>query len=976
MISRICSVIALCAITCLGLVRTADAQPLANPYPFWFSDTTSINNSLALQQNVGKAGSKGRVVLRDGHLGFADGSRLRIAGTTLQWFSAFPDSARAVQLARRLRDLGVNCVRFNSFDVNVWPTVSIFDAAETRTLGAGLSETQMQKFDWLVHQLREHGVYYVFSFQSMWTPKPGDGVIQPDSTGWGARVPLIFNPVIQQIQRNIVRAMLEHRNQYTGIAYKDDPALAFMIAAEDAPLSAYWLYTQDIVRPNTQGQASSGSLHVRLIDSLWQNWLQQRYGTDQQLSSAWSTASRNTANMLTNGDFEDPFSTVWQFFVNTNDGAQAILQFSDADKREGTTSARIRINTLDRSKVVYSLNLNQKIPVMRRLQTYQFSFWAKTTPQRASRSMLLYIYNGTSPYNSYGLQTEVRLSSTWQKYDFTFTSTATDSTTAYVGFLMGADSGDVFLDDVQFKEVAVAGLQPGESLQERNIPLSPMLDASVTPARAAANAAFLHERLSSMFSHMRKLVRDTLRSEVLMCPSTRFVSYYDMTTASDYEVFSNTEWRGGSSSMLTELYGGTMTSHAQVRPEGKAFVVAHLAYQFPRPYQSEMMTVIPAYNGLQDWDGIFFSVFSENMLAGATRIDSNNYWVLQNKPNVLSMFPWTSSLIRSAAVAPSAKSITITHTPESRELPSQHVQNNYSLRISPDSRMPLFRRIAVNLAPGSEEAFQPHLEISALSGEVDLAALDAENEQIFWDATKGQMRIQTPTHVALMGRLEGQIVTADMLTAEQTTPGLHAVVAMHSLTSEPLVLSNENMLTISTRALNEGAVFTADNSDLAQWGRGNIQMEGVSMRVTITSPQFDSLTIIPLSQSGQPVPGAQPIGVVRRAGNKFTTMIDTKVHATPWFKLVYGLTTSVTEEAEQRGVAVLSQPVYDGILRMHLPNDAQVRGIVDMQGQTLMSGITFGRFVDVSSLVSGVYFVLVELRGGQMSSLPFIIHEK
>lgn len=966
---------------CLVLVLLSafyivDAQPLANPYAFWFSDTTSINNSLALQQNVGKAGSKGRVVLRDGHLGFSDGSRLRIVGTTLQWFSAFPDSARAVQLARRLRDLGVNCVRFNSFDVNVWPTVSIFDAAETRTLGAGLSESQMQKFDWLVHQLREHGIYYVFSFQSMWTPKPGDGVIQPDSTGWGARVPLIFNPVIQQIQRNIVRTMLEHRNQYTGIAYKDDPALAFMIAAEDAPLSAYWLYTQDIVRPNTQGQASSGSLHVRFIDSLWQNWLQQRYGRDQHLGSAWSTASRNSANMLTNGDFEDPFSTVWQLFVNTNDGAQAILQFSDADKKEGSSSARIRINTLDRSKVVYSLNLNQKIPVMQRLQTYQFSFWAKTTPQRGSRSMLLYIYNGTPPYNSYGLQTEVRLTSTWQKYDFTFTSTATDSTTAYVGFLMGADSGDVFLDDVHFKEVAVAGLRPGESLQKRNIPLSPMLDASITPARAAANAAFLHEQLSSMFSHMRKLVRDTLRSEVLMCPSTRYVSYYDMTTASDYEVFSNTEWRGGANSMLTELYGGTMTSHAQVRPEGKAFVIAHLAYQFPRPYQSEMMTAIPAYNGLQDWDGVFFSVFSENMLAGANRIDSNNYWVLQNKPNVLSLFPWTSSLIRSAAVAPSVKSITIKHTPESRELPSQHVPNNYSLRISPDSRMPLFRRIAVKLDPTFEESYLPHLEISALSGEVDLAALDAENEQIFWDATKGQMRIQTPTHVALMGRLEGQIVTADVLTAEQTTPGLHAVVAMHSLTGEPLVSSNENMLTISTRSLNEGSVFTADNSDLTRWGRGNIQMEGVAMRITITSPQFDSLTIIPLSESGQPIPGVQPIGVTRRAGNKFTAMVDTKVHTTPWYKLVYGITTSVAEETQREGAVVVSQPVYDGILRMHLPHDAQIRSIVDVQGRTVLSGVAFGTLVDVSSLSPGAYVVVVEQRGSRMSSLPFIIHEK
>ena len=148
------------------------------------------------------------------------------------------------------------------------------------------------------------------------------------------------------------------------------------------------------------------------------------------------------------------------------------------------------------------------------------------------------------------------------------------------------------------------------------------------------------------------------------------------------------------------------------------------------------------------------------------------------------------------------------------------------------------------------------------------------------------------------------------------------------------------------------------------------------MRITITSPQFDSLTIIPLSESGQPIPGAQPIGVTRRAGNKFTAMVDTKVHTTPWYKLVYGITTSVAEETQREGAVVVSQPVYDGILRMHLPHDAQIRSVVDVQGQTVLSGVAFGTLVDVSSLSPGAYVVVVEQHGGRMSSLPFIIHEK
>ena len=977
MISRSSFVLAIAIVVaaCCS-ISMMHAQPLSNPYPFWFSDTTNVDASLSDNANVEKAGSKGRVLLNNGHLAFADGSRFRIVGTTLQWLAAFPDSASSVQLARRLRSMGINCVRFNTIDVSAWPALGIFDANETKTLGAGLSVSQMMKLDWLTYQLRENGIYYVFSFQSIWTPKPGDGVIQPDSTSWGSRVPSMFNPVIQQIQRNIMRALLEHVNTFTGLAYKDDPAVAFVVAAEDASLTAHWLYTQDVVRPNTYGQPNTGSKHVKLIDSLWQNWLQKRYGTDQALSQAWSTKAANPNNVLINGNFEDPFNTTWQFFVNTNAGAQALMQYSDAEKHEGTSCARIRINTLDNSRSVYGLNLNQKIPIMRRLQTYQFSFWAKTTPQRAKRSMVLYIYNGTSPYNSYGLQTEVQLTSTWQKYDFTFMSTATDTTTAYVGFLMGADSGDIYLDDVQFREAGLAGLKSGESISKRNVVLSPMLDASITAGRAKANAEFLLENLTSMFANIRKLVRDTLKSQVLMCPSYRFISYYDMAAARDYEVFANAEWRSATGSMLDELYGGTLTSHAQVRPEGKAFVISHLSYQFPRAFQSEMMSVLPAYSGLQDWDGIFFSMYSENMRAGGNHIDSNNYWVLLNKPNVLSMFPWTSTLMRKGAVAPSAKQIVIKHTRESYELPSLHASNSYNLGLSPDSRMPVFRRVAVDLTPTTEESFMPHLDISALAGDVDLAALDAENEQIFWDATKGQMRITTPTHVAIMGRLEGQIVTADMLTAEQTTPGKHAIIALHSLTDKPLTSSAAAMLTISTRALNEGAVFDGENKELAKWGNGNIQMEGVGVRITITAPQYDSLTIIPLSETGQAIAGQKPIGVARRAGNKFSTLIDTKALKTPWYKLVYSSTTGVEDVVAQHGVAVRSQPVYDGMLRLTMPDEAYVARIVDVQGQQVQNTKAQGPTVDVSSLVSGVYIVVVAIPDGSSVSLPFVIHEK
>ena len=53
-------------------------QPLTKPFPFAFDDSVKINETLA-RTTVIPAGSKGRVALTDdGHLGFTDGSKLRI----------------------------------------------------------------------------------------------------------------------------------------------------------------------------------------------------------------------------------------------------------------------------------------------------------------------------------------------------------------------------------------------------------------------------------------------------------------------------------------------------------------------------------------------------------------------------------------------------------------------------------------------------------------------------------------------------------------------------------------------------------------------------------------------------------------------------------------------------------------------------------------------------------------------------------
>lgn len=953
---------------------SVDAQPLTNPYSFAIDHEVDLDTSL-IGLPMEPAGAKGRVVLTsDGHLGFADGSRLRMVGTTLQWFSIFPDSANAITIARRLKALGINCVRLNTFDISAWPPVSIFRSGTNSTLQDGLDPVQMAKFDWFMHQLRQHGIYYVFTFQSTWTPRAGDGVLQPDSTGWGARVPLLFNRRIQQIHRDVMRAMLTHVNEFTKLAYKDDPALAYVIAAEDASPVAFWLYTNDIIRPNpTASSTSTGIQHVAYVDSLWNAWLETTYKTDAALSSAWQSTAKTTQNILQNGDFEDPFSAAWVLNINTTTGAQALFQFSDADKQQGASSGRVRINKIDPTKTSYMIQLLQRLPVMRHLQTYELSYWAKTTPQRKSREVFLYVFNGTSPYNSYGLAQTVSMTSEWKKYSYTFTATVTDSTTPALGFFMGSDSGDVYLDDVQLREVTKSGVRSGESLTKKNIRMSSMLDGEITVGRAKDNARFVYENFRSMLTNVRRMVRDTLKSQVLMCPSSRLVGFYELDAAREYDVFSSVEWRTDANTIAADPYGSGLYSHAQVRPKGKAFVISHASVQYPRAHAAELMTYLPAYAGLQDWDGVFFSVLSDNGRMGAVSVDSNDAWMLRSKPNILSMFPWTSGMMRSGAVVASPKELVIDHTAESVNLPRLHIQSPFGLTVNTDQRIPLFRRVAINQQLAQQSSFLPHLEVSALAGDVDLAALDAENGQIYRDATKGIMRIETPTHSAVMGSLSGQIISLAGLTVEQTTVAPHLMVAIASQTSKPFGESERSLLTISTRALNEGAAFDAGNQNLRLWGKGPVQMEGVGVRVSVTAPKFDSLIIRPLGQDGRPT--GQAIGVSKRSGGRFTTLLNTAELKTPWYLMEFTTSTSVNEEVEGRFLTVLGNPVVDGRAKLWVRRRCDEVQLVDVNGRVLQTVANAEGTIafDVSRLATGCYRVIARQINGARDSELIIV---
>jgi hypothetical protein len=438
-------------------------------------------------------------------------------------------------------------------------------------------------------------------------------------------------------------------------------------------------------------------------------------------------------------------------------------------------------------------------------------------------------------------------------------------------------------------------------------------------------------------------------------------SFWELSAAPDYDVFTASDWRNTRNSMLTETYGGTVYSAAQCRVRGKAFVMGHTGIAHPRPYASDLTTLFPAYAGLQDWDGVFFSIWSDNARSGADKVDSNSTWNIVDKPGILAMLPVATSMIRSGSVLPSDKELVIDNTREDIEQPRFHATSAFSMSISTDLRIPVFRRMSMNGLVAERESFLPHRDISALSDQVDVSALDAENEQIFWNAAEATFRVETPRHIMLSGGGEGRIVSTPSFIVEQTTTGAPPAIGIASLTSLPIAESPRSLLVVGSRAQNSGQVYDPATGRFTTWGTAPLQMEGVGMRITLTAPSFDTLRVIPLGPDGRASRAATI--VERRTGGRFPFTIATNDAGSPWFRLEFAKTsTSVDEDPVAGRVVVAPNPVNGSEMRVQIPDGADRLDVVDMTGAVVSSYTVYGgttAVVTSSHLPSGAYAVRV-----------------
>ncbi len=183
------------------------------------------------------AGKHGFLQVKGERFVFEDGTPVRFWGTNLNSGACFPEKECAPKLARRLAAYGCNMVRFHQIDAE-WATPNIYQFCKGKRLSntSTYDSESFDRMDYLIYCLKREGIYIYLDMLTYRKFKVEDGVVNPHLLSDRATPYSLFDRRLIQLQKEYMEVLWEHKNPYTGLKYKDDPAIALSDAINEADL--------------------------------------------------------------------------------------------------------------------------------------------------------------------------------------------------------------------------------------------------------------------------------------------------------------------------------------------------------------------------------------------------------------------------------------------------------------------------------------------------------------------------------------------------------------------------------------------------------------------------------------------------------------------------------------------------------------------------------------------------------------------
>ena len=542
----------------------------------------------------------------------------RFSGTNVCFSGCFPEHEQAEQVAADLARFGINLVRLH-YVHHKFPPNQVYASPDSF-----IEPLQLEKFDYLFYQLKRRGIYVYMQLNIARKFGKASGFENADKLPWYNNGIDNIEPRMIALQKKYVRDLLSHVNPYTGLAYKDEPAIAALeLANENSVVIKWWQGSLDTL-PSPYKEGFVG---------LWNDWLRKKYTSTGALRQAWGCrADPLGEEMIPDGQFpRTPANQTnypdWGFQQDkASQGRWEILPGS-GPLLAGRNFARLTVQ-----RVGSSPNIPQFFRRFAVTEGVQYNLSFKLRASQAT-SVSVRISQDHDPWRVCGLRTTLDATQAWREYSYRFKASLTDPKVrlVFANFTAGVT---VEIADLSLRPGGLIGLEEDETLETRTVPLpNPGGPARLhLPGILADMSDFLFDCEDTYFQQMYRVVKEEIQAPQPVAGTQLNYGFCYPMGRLDYCDIHN-YWchpvgPGGGSWTNPKFKDywfvrnvplvdcaparSTIAQLAIKRIVNRPYTVSEYDHAYPNFYAAEGNPMLFALGAFQNWDGIMHFAWTHN----------------------------------------------------------------------------------------------------------------------------------------------------------------------------------------------------------------------------------------------------------------------------------------------------------------------------------------------------------------------------
>lgn len=888
----------------------------------------------------------------DGHF-TSNGKNIKFWGVNLTTGACFPNKNDAPGIAARMRKMGINLVRFHHMD-NPWTDKdgSIFMQNGSTTT---LNTESLDKLHYFLSKLKEEGVYANINLHVSRTFTEQDGVLYADSITDFAKGVTFFDGKLIELQKQYAKQLLTSTNPYTGISIANDPVVAMIEITNENTLYGFWKNSG--LQPFSEG-GSILSRHSDTLDMKWNGFLIKKYGNHDNLKNAWGNQpTTSTVNLIKDGGFEN--SNIYKNWVlEQHETAVAEAVASTNTPYEGNKCAIVDVTQI--TDTDWHVQFNQNGISVDKDSIYKISFYAKSD---SPVSIYVSSFRNGEPWTWYG-GSEINLTTEWREYSYTFSALESNTNLTRLSFILGANVGTYWIDNVRMVRSKKTGLEQNENLENKNIRRIRYNERlGFNEKRVADLAEFYLKVQKDYYDEMYAYLKNDLGVKCPITGSNALGGTYEPFTHGSLDfiddhaywdhpnfpnqAWSNWDWYISNKAMVnTDLLGTIPGLFGGLQVQGKPFTVSEYNHPQPNIYQTEMLPILTGYGSFHGSDAFMFFEYNGGNPANWDIDIQNHYFRLHRNTPIMALFPLFSYAFRNNLIKEDPNPILIKYSNEYMfNMPQQDGGFRWSKYYPYDRNIALTKSVRI----AGFDFPETDIPVPVVG---DTPFISSTNELKF-STNHNLMTIQAP----LFESITGDIKSAELFAGKQLQVkkgNKYGTIAWLSLTDKPLNETKKSILAISSRIKNQGMTWDGTTTVHNNWGNSPTEVQALDLEILLNIVA-DSIQVFPLDNAGKPKEG---FTVLPQFKDHFLVKFDQRVLQSLWFGIEQFENPSIVDDNNySSGFSIFPNPVkINSIISIGQVFNPIEYKIIDINGKIVSKGISKGT-IKLKGIKKGIYFL-------------------